>query len=86
MKVFNEEAASRFPQSRPWDHKIKLKEGFQLKSAKIYPLTQEEDEITRKFLEENEKKGYIRPSQSPMASSFFFVPKKDRKKRPCQDY
>jgi len=25
------------------------------------------------FLAENLKKGYIRPSQSPMASPFFFV-------------
>ena len=32
------------------------------------------------------EKGYIRPSQSPMASPFFFVNKKDGKLRPCQDY
>ena len=31
-------------------------------------------------------KGYIQPSQSPMASPFFFVDKKDGKLRPCQDY
>ena len=39
-----------------------------------------------KFLKENLEKGYIRPSQSPMASPFFFVGKKDGKLRPCQDY
>jgi Reverse transcriptase (RNA-dependent DNA polymerase) len=39
-----------------------------------------------KFLKENLEKGYIRPSQSPMASSFFFVSKKDGKLQPCQDY
>ena len=32
------------------------------------------------------EKGYIRPSQSPMASPFFNVKKKDGKLRPCQDY
>src|SRR6266436_1479749 len=32
------------------------------------------------------EKGYIRPSQSPMASPFFFGDKKDGKLRPCQDY
>jgi hypothetical protein len=32
-----------------------------------------------KFLKENLKKGYIWPSQSPMASPFFFVSKKDGK-------
>ena len=39
-----------------------------------------------KFLKENLDKGYIQPSQSPMASPFFFVDKKDGKLRPCQDY
>jgi hypothetical protein len=39
-----------------------------------------------KFLKENLEKGYIWPSQSPMASPFFFVSKKDGKLRPCQDY
>jgi len=40
-----------------------------------------------KFLKENLEKGYIRPSQSPMASPFFFVSKKEEGKlRPCQDY
>jgi hypothetical protein len=28
--IFSEEKAHRFPESRPWDHKIKMKEGFQL--------------------------------------------------------
>ena len=32
------------------------------------------------------EKGYIRPSQSPMASPFFYVKKKDGKLRPCQGY
>ena len=39
-----------------------------------------------KFLKENLERGYIRPSQSPMASPFFFVGKKDGRLRPCQDY
>jgi hypothetical protein len=33
----------------------------------------------KKFLDENLKKGYIRKSESPIASPFFFVGKKDRK-------
>ena len=39
-----------------------------------------------KFLKDNLDKGYIRPLQSPMASPFFFVDKKDGKLRTCQDY
>ena len=39
------------------------------------------------WVKEQLKKGYIRQSKSPQASGFFFVQKKDaKKKRPCQDY
>ena len=70
----------------PWDHKIELKEGFTLKSFKTYNLNLQEQIELDKFLKENMEKGYIQPSQSPMASPFFFVDKKDRKLQPCQDY
>ena len=42
--------------------------------------------MLRKWLEEEESKGYIRPSISPIASSFFFLRKADRSQRPIQDY
>ena len=86
LKVFDENEADRFPEPRPWDHKIKLKEGFQPKSFKSYNLTPEEQTELDKFLKEILEKGYIWPSQSPMATPFFFVKKKDGKLRPCQDY
>ena len=38
------------------------------------------------WIKEILEKGYIQPSQSPMASPFFYVKKKDGKLRPCQDY
>jgi hypothetical protein len=38
------------------------------------------------WIEEMKAKGYIRDSQSPYASSFFFIKKKDRKLCPVQDY
>jgi Reverse transcriptase (RNA-dependent DNA polymerase) len=86
LDIFSEEKAHRFPKLRPWDHKIEMKEGFEPKSFKNNNLTPAEQLELDKFLKENLKKGYIRPSQSPMASPFFFVSKKDRKLRPCQDY
>ena len=86
LDVFDEDKADRFPESRPWDHKIELKDGFQPKSFKAYNLTTEEQTELDKFLKENLDKGYIRPSQSPMATPFFFVKKKDGKLRPCQGY
>jgi hypothetical protein len=86
LDIFSEEKAHRFPKSRPWDHKIELKEGFEPKLFKNYNLTPAEQLELDKFLKENLEKGYIRPSQSPMASPFFFVSKKDGKLQPCQDY
>ena len=86
LDVFDETKADRFPEPRPWDHKIELKEGFQPKSFKMYNLTPEEQSELDKWIKENLEKGYIRPSQSPMASPFFYVKKKDGRLRPCQDY
>ena len=86
IDIFDEKKADRFPDSRIWDHKIELKEGFQPKSFKTYNLTLEEQSELDIFLKDNLEKGYIRPSQSPMATPFFFVKKKDGKLRPCQDY
>ena len=86
LDIFDEKRASRFPDRWPWDHKINLKPGFEPKSFKNYNLTPAEQEELDKFLKENLEKGYIQKSESPMASPFFFVKKKDGKLRPCQDY
>ena len=79
LDVFSEEKAARFPEPRSCDHKIELKEPFIAKSFKTYNLTPQEQIELDKFLKENLNKGHIRPSQSPMASPFFFVDKKDGK-------
>ena len=49
-------------------------------------MTRAEDEALDDFLDEQLAKGYIRPSISPYALSFFFIKKKDDKLRPVQDY
>ena len=87
LDVFDEKKADRFPEEQVWDHKIELKYGFVPKSFKNYNLTPIEQIELDKFLKENLEKGYIQPSQSPMASPFFVVNKKEAGKlRPCQDY
>jgi len=63
-----------------------MKEDFQPKVFKKYNLSPIEQQEMDKFIDENLAKGYIVPSQSPMASPFFFVSKKDGSFRPCQDY
>ena len=80
LDVFSEEKAARFPEPQTWDHKIEMKDTFVPKSFKTYNVTLQEQVELDKFLKENLDKGYIRPSQSPMASPFFFID------RPCQDY
>ena len=86
-KVFDEEASQRFPPEREEDHVINLKEGAPSSlKCKVYPQTQAEEEATRTFINEHLAKGYIKESNSPYASPFFFRKKKDGKLRPIMDY
>jgi hypothetical protein len=85
--VFSEEESHRFPPTRTWDHAITLKnDAPEAINCKVYPMTRTEEEALDKFLDEQLAKGYIQPSISPYASSFFFIKKKDGKLRPVQDY
>ena len=85
--MFSEEEAQRFPPSCPWDHAIDFKNGTpDAIDCKVYPMTRTEDDMLDKFIDKQLAKGYICPSISPYASSFFFIKKKDRKLRPVQDY
>jgi hypothetical protein len=62
LDIFSDEKAHSFPKSRPWDHKIEMKEGFKPKLFKNYNITPAEQIELDKFLKENLDKGYIRPS------------------------
>jgi len=57
-----------------------------MKKKGIYRLTPAENDALKAYIDDHLRKGYIRPSKSPMASPFFFVEKKDHKLRPVQDY
>jgi hypothetical protein len=61
LDIFSEEKAHHFPESRPWDHKIEMKEGFKPKLFKNYNLTPAEQIELDKFLKENLEKEYIQP-------------------------
>src|SRR6266567_240281 len=86
LDVFSEAKAARFPARKPYNHQIDVKPGLKPKRHKLYLLTPEEDTLLKTFVDENLSKGYIHFPKSEMASSFFFVTKKDGKKHPCQDY
>ena len=57
--IFEKKASERFPESRPWDHKIELKDTFIPKRVKLYPLGLKEEEEMNKFIDKNLKKGFI---------------------------
>lgn len=86
LTQFDKKSAERFPISRPYDHEINLDDKFIPSDCKVYPLNPKQTQVMDEFINENLRKGYIRSSQSPQASPFFFVGKKDGDYRACQDY
>ena len=47
------------PTQKTWDHTIDMKEGFVLRKRKVYPLSREEREEVREFIQEQLRKEYI---------------------------
>ncbi|KAK3524756.1 hypothetical protein QTP86_002500 [Hemibagrus guttatus] len=84
--VFCPKRASKLPPHRPWDCAIDLLPGEPVPRGRIYPLSIPEEKAMEEYIKEALNQGYIRPSTSPAASSFFFVAKKDRGLCPCIDY
>ncbi|XP_016404381.1 RNA-directed DNA polymerase homolog [Sinocyclocheilus rhinocerous] len=65
---------------------IDLLPGAKLPKGRVYPLSIPERKAMEDYIQEALKQGFIRPSTSPAASSFFFVGKNDGGLRPCIDY
>jgi len=81
IKVFGKKQSERMPTRKLWDHVIDMKEGFVPRKGKVYPLSREERGEVHEFIQEQLRKGYIRPSKSSQTALVFFVGKKDGKKR-----
>jgi hypothetical protein len=88
VEAFNEKDVAILPPQRSFDLAINLKDPEKSPPfLKIYSLSLKEESILKSWIEENLKKGFIRPSKSPAAAPIFFVPKKDSDElRPCIDY
>ncbi len=84
--VFSKQAATQLPPHRAWDCAIDLLPGYKLPKGRVYSLSIPERKAMEEYIKEALNQGYIRPSSSPVASSFFFVGKKDGGLRPCIDY
>ena len=69
-----------------WDHAIDLKKMFKPQKGRIYPLFKNKREEVQKFVDDQLRKRYIRPSKFPQTSLVFFVGKKDGRKRIVMDY
>jgi len=60
-KVFSEEASEWFPDRRPWDHAIKLKDDAPASiNCRVYPLSPTEKTEQREFLSQNLRLQQIR--------------------------
>src|SRR6201996_7771699 len=85
--IFSKDEAQQFPPMHSWDHAIDFKNGApDAIDCKVYPMTAAEDAALDEFINKQLAKGYICPSISPYASSFFFIKKKDGKLHPVQNY
>jgi len=85
-KVFGKVESERMLTRKIWDHAIDLKEMFRPRKGKIYSLSKNKREEVQNFMEDQLRKGYIRPSKLPQTSPVFFVGKKDGSKRMVMDY
>ena len=86
QKVFQEELETGLPLNTEWDHEIELKDGKNPTFHKIYNLDQNELKTLREWIDDQLRKGYIRPSKSSAGYPVMFVPKKNGKLRLVIDY
>jgi hypothetical protein len=84
--VFSPKEAEKLPPHRPYDHDIKLKDGQVAPWGPLYPMSRDQLLVLKEWLEENLRKGFIRPSSSPASSPVLFVAKPDGSLRLCMDY
>jgi hypothetical protein len=84
--VFSPKRADKLPPHRLYDYEIYLTSDKKLPFGRIYSISREELQTLREWLDENLKKGFIRPSSSPVTSPVLFVKKPGGGLRLCMDY
>jgi hypothetical protein len=86
LDVFSKSNADELPPHRSFDHQIPLLTSTTPPFGPIYSLSENELKVLREYLDENLKKGFICPSESPAGAPILFVKKKDGSLRLCVDY
>ena len=83
----NPEDFRALPEHQPWDHEINLKEGKNLPTQKLRRHRYDNTRTLEEYAQMALKKGWLRPSKSPVASNMHVAYKKDDPKgRPCGDF
>jgi len=85
-KVFGKVESKRMPMGKIWDYAIDLKETFKPQKGRIYPLSKNKREEVQNSVNDQLRKGYIRPSKFPQTLPVFFVGRKDGSMRIVMDY
>jgi hypothetical protein len=84
--VFSDDSAAKLPPHRgEMDCSIEVKQGETLSTCKIYDMSKEQLDTLKAILDEQLKKGFIRPSTSSNSSPVFFVTN-DKTQRLVIDY
>jgi hypothetical protein len=80
--VFSDESASELPPHRDAiDCEITLKEGEKLWQRKLIDMPLEQQRVLKQYLDTQLERGFIQPSNSPVASPVFFVTDKASQSR-----
>ncbi|KAI0995579.1 hypothetical protein K3495_g12600 [Podosphaera aphanis] len=85
-KALDVKSAEILPPRRPCDHQVNLKPGTVPPSGPLYNMSVDELRVLRIWLNDNLRKGFIRPSTSPTASPVLFARKPGGGLRFCVDY
>jgi len=71
---------------KSWDHEISLLNDKQPKWMSLYSMSKDQLKKVRTYLDENLKRGFIRPSKSLTGYLILFVSKKNDTKQLCVNY
>lgn len=86
IAAFLPQDARQLPPHRAYDHRIELIPGSKLPYAKNRPFSPLELKVIKKWLDKELAKGFIRPSQSDVASPILLVVKPGGGVRICVDF
>ncbi len=82
----SEQSEMSLSEHKSWDHEIPLLNDKQSKWMLLYSMSEDQLKKVKTYLDENLKRGFIRPSKSLTEYSILFVSKKNDTKQLCVNY